>query len=156
MLGTGPPPSTCSSRMAGGTLRKSLLPSALRTRCKRSARKCSVHTRMPQVQCRLTLNFGLCRSAMSGLFDVLRFWMPNVDLRPSCWPWHWLCLRLEGFLWPLFLWPGGLRKHGTETRWALPVREKQMTPAAAIEFLPSALRLGEAVGDGEDDRWVMT
>ena len=38
---------------------------------------------------------------------------------------------------------------------ALPVREEQMTPAAAIEFLPIAFRLGEAVGDGEDDRGVM-
>ena len=39
---------------------------------------------------------------------------------------------------------------------ALPVREEQMAPAAAIEFLPGVLRLGEAVGDGEDDRRVMT
>jgi hypothetical protein len=44
---------------------------------------------------------------------------------------------------------------GTEGRWALPVRKEQMTPAAAIEFLPGALRLGEAVGDGEDDGRVM-
>src|SRR5689334_13970488 len=31
-----------------------------------------------------------------------------------------------------------------------------MTPAAAIEFLPGALWLGEAVGDGKDDGRMMT
>src|SRR5712664_3085694 len=30
-----------------------------------------------------------------------------------------------------------------------------MAPATAVEFLPRALRLGEAVGDGVDHRWMM-
>src|SRR5216684_3757271 len=39
---------------------------------------------------------------------------------------------------------------------APPVRKDDMAPAtAAVEFLPGALRLGEAISDGVDDRRVM-
>src|SRR6266851_8057168 len=39
---------------------------------------------------------------------------------------------------------------------ALPVRKDKVAPATvAIELLPGALGLGEPVGDGVDDRWMM-
>src|SRR6266851_6748072 len=38
---------------------------------------------------------------------------------------------------------------------ALPVRKDEMAPATAVEFLPRALRLSEAVGDGVDCRRMM-
>src|SRR5260370_10375202 len=44
-------------------------------------------------------------------------------------------------------------------RWGLagpPIRKSQGAPAAAIEFLPVSLGLGEAVGDRIDRRRMMT
>jgi hypothetical protein len=38
---------------------------------------------------------------------------------------------------------------------ALPVWKDNMAPATTVEFLPLALRLGEAVGDGVDHRRMM-
>jgi hypothetical protein len=56
---------------------------------------------------------------------------------------------------PLVASPAGdLEMH--RSRRTLPIREEQVSPAAAIEFLPGSLGLGEAVGDGEDDGRVMT